>query len=64
MIENGAGPIGGKGMSEDGGMAVAPAKAVARATGVRAQDLPLTPARVWAALRGARMAQAAKRSRA
>ena len=51
-------------MSEDGGMAVAPAKAVARATGVRAQDLPLTPARVWAALRGARMAQTAKRSRA
>jgi len=59
-IDNGAGPIGGKGMSEDGGMAVAPARAVARATGVRVQDLPLTPARV----RAARMPPAGKRPRA
>jgi len=41
-------------------VALAIARAVARATGVRVQDLPLTPERV----RAARMAQAVKGPRA
>jgi CO/xanthine dehydrogenase Mo-binding subunit len=57
LVENadGTGPFGAKGMGEGGGLPVAPAvaNAVARATGVRIRDLPLTPERVWAALRGA-----------
>jgi CO/xanthine dehydrogenase Mo-binding subunit len=55
LVENadGTGPFGAKGMGEGGGLPVAPAvaNAVARATGVRIRDLPLTPERVWAALR-------------
>jgi CO/xanthine dehydrogenase Mo-binding subunit len=55
LVENGdgAGPYGAKGMGEGGNLAVAPAiaNALARATGVRIRDLPLTPERVWAALR-------------
>ncbi len=55
LVENadGAGPFGAKGMGEGGGLPVAPAiaNAVARATGVRIRDLPLTPERVWRALR-------------
>ncbi len=55
LIENGdgAGPFGAKGMGEGGGLPVAPAiaNAVARATGVRIRDLPLSPERVWRALR-------------
>jgi CO/xanthine dehydrogenase Mo-binding subunit len=58
LVENGdgTGPFGAKGMGEGGGLPVAPAvaNAVARATGVRIRDLPLTPERVWAALRAAR----------
>ena len=57
LIENadGPGPGGSKGVGEAGIIAVAPAiaNAVYRATGVRIRDLPLTPARVWAALRAA-----------
>lgn len=57
LVENadGAGPFGAKGMGEGGGLPVAPAiaNALARATGVRIRDLPLTPERVWRALRDA-----------
>ncbi len=58
LVENGdgPGPFGAKGMGEGGGLPVAPAvaNAVARATGVRIRDLPLTPERVWRALRAGR----------
>jgi len=54
LVENqdGPGPWGAKGMGEGGIVAVAPAvaNALARATGVRVRDLPLTPERVWRAL--------------
>ena len=54
LTENrdGPGPYGAKGMGESGIVAVAPAvaNAVARATGVRIRELPLTPERVWRAL--------------
>ena len=57
LVENhdGPGPYGAKGMGEGGIVAVAPAvaNALARATGVRVRDLPLTPERVWRALRDA-----------
>ena len=50
---NGPGPFGAKGMGESGINPVAPAvaSAVAAATGVRLTELPLTPERVWRALR-------------
>jgi CO/xanthine dehydrogenase Mo-binding subunit len=55
LIENedGPGPYGAKGMGESGIVSVAPAvgNAIARATGVRIRELPLTPERVWRALR-------------
>ena len=55
MIENadGPGPYGAKGMSEGALLPVAPAvaAAVADATGVTIRDLPLSPERVWQALR-------------
>ena len=49
---NGPGPFGAKGMGEGGLLPVASAiaNAVARATGVRIYNLPLTPAKVWRAL--------------
>lgn len=55
LIENanGPGPFGAKGMGEGGLLPVASAvaNAIAQAVGVRIQDLPLTPPRVWHALR-------------
>ncbi len=54
LIENGngPGPYGAKGMGEGGLLPVASAiaNAVRQATGVRIQDLPLTPPNVWKAL--------------
>ena len=51
--EDGPGPYGSKGMSEGALLCVAPAvaAAVADATGAVIRDLPLTPERVWRALR-------------
>ena len=58
LIENsdGPGPYGAKGMGESGIVSVAPAvgNALFIATGVRIRDLPLTPERVWRALRDSR----------
>jgi CO/xanthine dehydrogenase Mo-binding subunit len=55
LVENfdGPGPYGAKGMGESGIVSVAPAvgNALFNATGVRLRDLPLTPERVWRALR-------------
>ena len=53
--EDGPGPYGSKGMSEGALLCVAPAVAAAvrDATGVVIRDLPLTPERVWLALREA-----------
>jgi CO/xanthine dehydrogenase Mo-binding subunit len=54
-IENGdgPGPYGAKGMSEGAILCVAPAiaAAVRDATGVAIRELPLTPERVWQAIR-------------
>jgi CO/xanthine dehydrogenase Mo-binding subunit len=54
LIENGngPGPFGSKGLGEGGLLPVASAiaGAVNRAVGVRIQDLPLTPIKVWQAL--------------
>jgi CO/xanthine dehydrogenase Mo-binding subunit len=54
LIENanGPGPFGSKGLGEGGLLPVASAiaNAVSRAVGVRIQELPLTPLRVWQAL--------------
>ena len=55
LLENhdGPGPYGLRGMGEGGLLSVAPSatNAFARATGVRIRDLPLTPERVWRALK-------------
>ncbi len=55
LIENGdgPGPFGAKGLGEGGIVAAAPAiaNAIYQATGVRIKTLPLTPERVWRALR-------------
>jgi CO/xanthine dehydrogenase Mo-binding subunit len=60
IVENGdgPGPYGAKGMSEGALLCVASAvgNAVRDATGVPMRDLPLTPERVWRALREARRA--------
>jgi len=57
LIEHGdgPGPFGAKGLGEGGTFcpAAAVGNAVARATGARIRDLPLTPERVWRALRDA-----------
>lgn len=57
-VENadGPGPYGAKGMSEGALLCVAPAVAgaIREATGVTIRDLPLSPERVWRALRDAR----------
>jgi CO/xanthine dehydrogenase Mo-binding subunit len=54
LIENGngPGPFGSKGLGEGGLLPVASAiaNAVSRAVGVRIQDLPLTPPKVWRAI--------------
>jgi CO/xanthine dehydrogenase Mo-binding subunit len=49
---NGPGPFGAKGMGEGGLLPVASAvaNAVSQAVGVRIQNLPLTPPKVWAAI--------------
>lgn len=56
LVEGGGGPgpHGAKGVAEGSIIPVAPAiaNALAAATGVRIKDLPLTPERVWRALRG------------
>ena len=58
LVENGdgPGPFGVRGMAEGGILSVAPSvcNAIDRATGVRIKDLPLTPERVWRALRNAK----------
>jgi CO/xanthine dehydrogenase Mo-binding subunit len=58
LVENrdGPGPYGAKGMGESGIVSIAPAigNAIAQATGVRIRDLPLTPERVWRALKNAK----------
>ena len=55
FVENadGAGPFGAKGAGEGSLVPVSPAvgNALARLTGVRMRELPLTPERVWRALR-------------
>jgi len=55
LVENGdgPGPFGVRGMAEGGILSVAPSvcNAIDRATGVRIRDLPLTPERVWRALK-------------
>jgi CO/xanthine dehydrogenase Mo-binding subunit len=55
FVENGdgAGPFGAKGAGEGSLIPVSPAvaNALARLTGVRLHELPLTPERVWRALR-------------
>jgi CO/xanthine dehydrogenase Mo-binding subunit len=55
LIENGngPGPFGSKGIGEGGLLPVASAvaNAVYRAVGVRIQELPLTPVKIWRALR-------------
>jgi CO/xanthine dehydrogenase Mo-binding subunit/aerobic-type carbon monoxide dehydrogenase small subunit (CoxS/CutS family) len=58
FVENGdgAGPFGAKGVGEGSLIPVSPAiaNALARLTGVRLHELPLTPERVWRALRDRR----------
>ena len=55
LIENrdGPGPYGAKGMGESGIVSVAPAigNAIFHATGVRVRELPITPERLWRALK-------------
>ena len=54
--EDGPGPYGAKGMGESGIVSIAPAigNAIARATGVRIRNLPLTPENVWRALQNSK----------
>jgi CO/xanthine dehydrogenase Mo-binding subunit len=65
FVENadGSGPFGAKGAGEGSLIPVSPAvaNALARLTGVRLRELPLTPERVWRALR-ARRASGPRRS--
>ena len=62
LIENGngPGPFGSKGIGEGGLLPVASAvaNAVSRAVGVRIQELPLTPPKIWRALQAKSAAQA------
>jgi CO/xanthine dehydrogenase Mo-binding subunit len=54
--EDGPGPYGSKGTGESGLLSTAPAvaSAITDATGVVLRDLPLTPERIWRALRDRR----------
>ena len=56
---DGPGPHGSKGIGESGLMPTAPAiaNAIAQAIGVRLTALPLTPERVWQAMRAAQAQQ-------
>jgi len=62
FVENadGSGPFGAKGAGEGSLIPVSPAvaNALARLTGVRLRDLPLTPERVWRALRSSQRTDA------
>lgn len=62
-LGDGPGPHGSKGAGEGGIIPVAPAvaNAVYQATGVRIRELPMTPERVWRALRDARPGQTEER---
>lgn len=64
LIENGngPGPFGSKGIGEGGLLPVASAiaNAVSRAVGVRIQDLPLTPPKIWRALQAKAAAREAE----
>jgi xanthine dehydrogenase molybdopterin-binding subunit B len=64
LIENedGPGPYGSKGAGEGGILSIAAAigAAVNQAAGVRLRDLPLTPERVWRAIRDAAAVSAAR----
>ena len=52
---NGPGPYGAKGVGESGMLCAAPAvgNAIARVIGAHVRELPMTPERVWRALREA-----------
>jgi CO/xanthine dehydrogenase Mo-binding subunit len=67
LLENGdgPGPHGAKGAGEGGIIAIAPAiaNAIAAGTGVRIRELPMTPERVWRALRDAQGEQPADPTR-
>ncbi|HWP56281.1 MAG TPA: xanthine dehydrogenase family protein molybdopterin-binding subunit [Candidatus Acidoferrales bacterium] len=58
LLENrdGPGPFGARGMGEGGLLSVAPSvtNALARGIGLRLKELPLTPERVWRALKDVR----------
>jgi CO/xanthine dehydrogenase Mo-binding subunit len=64
LVENhdGPGPYGVRGMGEGGLLSVAPSvtNALARAAGIRLRDLPLTPERVWRALKRQRTKQSSE----
>jgi CO/xanthine dehydrogenase Mo-binding subunit len=66
FVENadGPGPFGAKGVGEGALIPVSPAvaNALARLTGVRLRELPMTPERVWRALRGRRDAAPTERA--
>ena len=61
LIESGdgPGPEGSRGMGEGAILPLAPviANSIARQHGVRLRDLPLTPEKVWRALRDAKLAK-------
>lgn len=61
--EDGPGPYGSKGTGESGLLSTAPAiaAAISDATGVVIRDLPLTPERIWRALREAESESAGAR---
>jgi CO/xanthine dehydrogenase Mo-binding subunit len=63
LVENadGPGPHGSKGIGESGLMPTAPA--IAQAIGVRLTALPLTPERVWQAMRAAQAHQTSTATR-